>query len=86
MHQALGTIMREGELYCVKIAVLKFVNKVCQCLIHNVDSSVTLNRDINRTVGSAAEYLSVNEILDAINKQGIISKIHHVLVQRDCPL
>jgi len=21
--------MREGELYCVKIAVLKFVNKVC---------------------------------------------------------
>lgn len=29
VHQALGNIMREGELYCVKIAVLKFVNKVC---------------------------------------------------------
>lgn len=80
VHQAIGSIMREGELYCVKIAVLKFVNKVCQCLIYNVDASATLNRDINRSVGSSAEYLSVNEILDAINKQGIISKIHQVLV------
>jgi hypothetical protein len=78
--------MREGELYCVKIAVLKFVNKVCQCLIHNIDSSAVLNRDLNRSVGSEGEYLSVNEILDSINKQGIISKIHNVLVQKDCPL
>jgi len=44
--------MRDGELYCVKIAILKFVNQLCQCLIHNVDTQTELNRDLDRTIMS----------------------------------
>ncbi len=51
-----------------------------------MSSAEVLNRDLNRSVASESECLSINELLDSINKQGIISKIHGVLVQKDCPL
>lgn len=44
-------MMRDGELYCVRIAVLKFVNKLCDCLMHNTSHHTALNKDLDK-IGS----------------------------------
>ena len=38
-QQSLNVILRDGELYCVKISALKFLNKVCDSLIHNCEGT-----------------------------------------------
>ena len=38
-QQSINVLLRERELYCVKIAALKFLNKVCDSLIHNCDAT-----------------------------------------------
>lgn len=35
IHQSISTYLKNGELYCVKISALKFLNKVCSALIQN---------------------------------------------------
>jgi hypothetical protein len=79
VHQAIQTLSRSGELYCVKIAVLKFVNKLCDCLMHNVEVG-------NLDKAESAEEMTVKMLLEHINRTGFISQIHQVLVQKDCPL
>ena len=70
-------MMRDGELYCVRIAVLKFVNKLCDCLMHNTSSHAVLNKDLDKLDFQNEEaILGVTDLLDLINKQGMISKIH----------
>ena len=77
VHQALSSLQRDGELYCVKIAVLKFVNKLCECLMHSAEAT---------REEAEGEILTVNMLLDAVNRQGFISQIHGILAQKDCPL
>ena len=45
IHQSVGTYLQNNELYCVKISVLKFLNKVCTALMMNCDSSDS-NKDL----------------------------------------
>ena len=40
----------------------------------------------NQFAGSAGEQASVRTLLDAASKQGLISHIHGILNQKDCPL
>jgi hypothetical protein len=40
----------------------------------------------NRFVGSDAEHLTVKTMLNTVNRQGLISQIHGILSQKDCPL
>ena len=40
----------------------------------------------NKFVGSDAEHLTVKAMLNIVNKQGLISQIHGILSQKDCPL
>lgn len=84
--------MREGELFCVKISALKFLNKLCDCLILNCDNTQDINdgtyehsRD-DRFAGADAEQLTVQFLLNHVSKQGLISHIQAILSQRDCPL
>ena len=37
-------------------------------------------------VGSDAEHITVKAMLNIVNKQGLISQIHGILSQKDCPL
>ena len=41
--QALAALMRDKELFCVKISTLKFLNKLCDCLIHNCEGTQDIN-------------------------------------------
>ena len=88
----LNVLLKDGELFCVKISVLKFLNKLCDCVIHNCDNTQEINEGMhdhlkdNRFAGSDAEHLTVKTLLNTVNKQGLISNIHGILNQRDCPL
>ena len=85
-------VLRDGELYCVKISALKFLNKVCDSLIHNCEGTQDVNDDLhdhmsdNRFIGSDAEHLTVKSLLAIVSKQGLISQIHGILSKKDCPL
>lgn len=39
VHQSINTFLKNNELYAVKISALKFLNKVCDCLMKNCDNS-----------------------------------------------
>ena len=39
-----------------------------------------------RYVGSDAEHLTVKTLLSTVNSQGLISQVHGILAQKDCPL
>ena len=51
IHQSINTYLKNNELYCVKISVLKFLNKVCDALISNCEGGES-NSDINDIYGS----------------------------------
>ena len=91
-QQSLNVVLRDGELYCVKISALKFLNKVCDSLIHNCEGTQEVNDDLhdhmsdNRFIGSDAEHLTVKSLLGLVSKQGLISQIHAILSKKDCPL
>jgi len=78
-------ILKNGELYCVKISALKFLNKLCDCLILNCEGTQELNGQMHdhvtgtRFVGSEEEHLTVKLLLNTVNKQGLISHIHCIL-------
>ena len=78
-------ILRDGELYCVKISALKFLNKVCDSLIHNCENTQDVNLDMHdhmndsKFAGSDAEHITVKSMLNIINQQGLISQIHCIL-------
>lgn len=74
--QAIQGVMREAELYCVKISILKFLNKLCGVMAQNC----MLNDD------SSQESLTVKQLLDAVSRQGLISQVHLVLCSKDAPL
>ena len=38
-QQSFNVLLRDGELYCVKISALKFLNKLCDSVIHNCDAT-----------------------------------------------
>ena len=67
-------VLRDGELYCVKISALKFMNKVCDSLIHNCEGTQDVNDDLhdhmadNRFIGSDAEHLTVKSLLAIVSK------------------
>jgi len=85
-------LVKDGELFCVKISALKFLNKLCDCLILNCDNTQAINEGIHdhcsdgRFAGADAEQITVSTLLNQINKQGLISHIQSILSQRDCPL
>jgi hypothetical protein len=56
--------------------VLKFVNKLCECLMQNCTADSEGTED----------QLSVRTLLNAVSKQGLISHVHAILSQKDCPL
>ena len=39
IHQSINAYLKDRELYCVKISVLKFLNKVCDALIKNCEDT-----------------------------------------------
>jgi hypothetical protein len=92
VQHSLNALLRNGELYSVKISILKFLNKLSDCLIVNCDNTQEFNEDVhdhmndNQFLGSANEQASVRSLLDAVSKQGLISHIHGILNQKDCPL
>lgn len=91
-QQSINVLLRDGELYCVKISALKFLNKLCDSLIHNCDATQDINEDMhdhfegNRFVGSDAEHITVKTLLNVCNRQGLISQIHGILDKKDCPI
>lgn len=69
-HQSLNVLMKDGELFCVKISVLKFLNKLCDCLILNCDNTQEINEGTHdhcqdtRFAGSDAEQITVQTLLN----------------------
>ena len=54
IHQAINSFLKNQELFCVKIVVLKFLNKVCVSLLANSEEVFTdenENSSINITYG-----------------------------------
>lgn len=76
IHQSVNTYLKNNELYCVKIAVLKFLNKVCEALINNCEEDTD----------GTTDQMTVTTLLQTLNRQGLISQIHKILSQKDCPL
>ena len=78
-------MLREGELYCVKISVLKFLCKLSDSVIHNCDITQDTQGGVHdheadaHFAGSAGEQASIRTLLDAVSKQGLISHIHGIL-------
>lgn len=62
----------------MKVAVLKFLIKLTDCLMHNCDI-------LNETA-SEVEEMSVKTLLSVVSKQGLISQMHVMLTQKDTPL
>jgi hypothetical protein len=91
-QQSINTLLRDGELYCVKISALKFLNKLCDSLIHNCEATQDINEDMHdhvedhRFVGSDLEHITVKTLLHVCNRQGLISQIHGILNKKDCPI
>lgn len=91
-QQSINTLLRDGELYCVKISALKFLNKLCDSLIHNCEATQDINEDMHdhvedrRFVGSDLEHITVKTLLHLCNRQGLISQIHGILNKKDCPI
>jgi hypothetical protein len=81
----LNVLLKDGELFCVKISALKFLNKLCDCLMLNCDNTQEINERThdhlsdNRFAGSDAEHITVQTLLNTINKQGLISHTHSIL-------
>lgn len=84
--------MRDKELFCVKISTLKFLNKLCNCVLHNCENTQEVNDQMHdhveddRFIGSDQEQFSVRALLNTVNKQGVISQILGILSQKNCPL
>ena len=57
VHQGVNTFLKDRELYCVKISVLKFLNKVCQALIKNCEDSSSA--DLSEVVSGGVEQMTV---------------------------
>jgi len=73
IHQSINTYLKNNELYCVKISVLKFLNKVCEALIKNCEGGES-NCDINDIYGTEKiEQMTVQTLLQTLNRQGLIS-------------
>ena len=72
-------LLKDGELYSVKIAATKFLNKVCDSLIHNCDATQEVNVDMHdhvedrKFVGADVEHITVKTLLNVCNRQGLIS-------------
>jgi hypothetical protein len=85
VQHSLNCLLREGELYCVKISVLKFLNKLSDSVIHNCNYTQEHQEGVhdheldNQFSGSAGEQASIRTLLDAASKQGLISHIHGIL-------
>ena len=81
----LNVLLKDGELFCVKISALKFLNKLCDCLMLNCDNTQDINEGMHdhlsdtRFAGADAEHITVQTLLNTINKQGLISHIHNIL-------
>jgi hypothetical protein len=100
IHQSINAYLQDRELYCVKISVLKFLNKVCDALIKNCEETGSPNDDLievgssvtntygsaNDPNGSKMEKITVKTLLQTLNRQGLISQIHKILSRKDCPL
>ena len=91
-QQSINVLLRDGELYGVKIAAVKFLNKVCDSLIHNCDATQDVNDDMHdhvedrKFVGSDIEHITVKTLLHVCNRQGLISHVHGILEKKDCPI
>jgi hypothetical protein len=60
--------LKTKELYCVKISILRFLNKVCDSLIYNCEMTRENNKDdesINEDnfIGSKSEMMSIKLLL-----------------------
>lgn len=87
IHQSINAYLKDKELYCVKISVLKFLNKVCDSLIKNCEEAGGANDDLvdvsngagNGHGGSSEsdaakiEKITVKTLLQTLNRQGLIS-------------
>lgn len=87
IHQSINAYLKDRELYCVKISVLKFLNKVCDALIKNCEETGGSNDDLievgssvtnaygsaNDPEGSKLEKITVKTLLQTLNRQGLIS-------------
>jgi hypothetical protein len=76
VHSAVNCLLKDQELFFVKIAALKFLNKTCQALIVNCDLDAE----------SEGGEITIATLLQTVNRQGLISQVHKMLVRRDCPL
>jgi len=100
IHQSINAYLKDRELYCVKISVLKFLNKVCDALIKNCEETGGPNDDLVDVNSQCAglhgrsteadsvkiEKITVKTLLQTLNRQGLISQIHKILSRKDCPL
>jgi len=62
VQSALNAYLKHQELFSVKISVLKFLIKVCDCLMHNCNvfaSDLGDMLDQSHTSGSALEAITV---------------------------
>ena len=48
IHQSINSYLKNNELYCVKISVLKFLNKVCDALMKNCECPDDDNSDLDQ--------------------------------------
>ena len=91
-QQSINVLLRDGELYCVKISALKFLNKLADSLIHNCEGTQEVNDDMHdhvehrKFVGSDVEHITVKTLLHVCNRMGLISQIHGILDKKDCPI
>ena len=86
IHQSINTYLKHLELYSVKISVLKFLNKVCEALIKNCECVDNADLGVVSNLSDQVEQMTVQTLLQTLNRQGLISQIHKILSQKDCPL
>jgi hypothetical protein len=89
IHQSISTYLKHLELYCVKISALKFLNKVCGALMKHCEAEDEDNTDLSVVAinkSDEVEQMTVQTLLQTLNRQGLISQIHKILSQKDCPL
>ena len=83
VQKALNDFLKPGDLFCVKISILKFLNRICDQLMHNVDIT---KEERTEFVGSREEEVSVKTLLQTITRQGLISQVHKMLAEKNTPL
>jgi hypothetical protein len=71
VQTALNAFLKHKELFCVKICVLKFLNKLADALIYNCEAMTNENAENfneGNFIGSREEHFSIKTLISTVHK------------------